>query len=733
MENLKLILVNGKNCNIIRYNTIFRIVKIKKPTQFRHLQKVLGTLIFLAFLLVNKSVWSQTGISSLNASYTNVNDATNDFSNTGNGTNGAYAAGTTYNMTFSSASTTNNDYLINPTNSFVAGGNTFNAVGLVDTFFVRRNGLTNGNAFRQIIWFEEETASPTGTNGVELNPTYSPTVEDSFRSFRLNIGSDNTFVNSGSAQSNNIERLDYVNTRALTTATPNNAGFAVFERNGNDPFIMAAVTGIDVNGNPTAFGSLLSIPASAYNGANLKPVDYVIFQKQDADTNLKPAENGGTQNVKGIFISFTDLGIIPNQVIYGYIVMPNDATSVDYTTNPTNTGNTDGGMDAFPGGGFFDWDGGLVFVAPLIIANMDDFTGSPILNSAGGTTATTFGNDTLDGIAFADSDVIPTITNNNGITGLIINSNGTLTIPSGTATGSYTIEYQICDANYPANCDTASVLILVVDDFDGDGIDDITDLDDDNDGLLDIDESGGNFPDGDEDGDGIPNWNDNIDNGTGDGSATVYADTNGDGVPDVYDFNNDGIPNHLDLDSDSDGCFDALEGNGGILASQLNLDGSINNPVNDNGIPVGPGTAGAGTTGQADVSSTNPAITGGQCGADLSITKTIDNATPRINETITFTITLTNSGPFETTGVQVRDMLPSGLIYDVSNSTIPPGTTYNTGTGIWDLGTEIIADGAIYILEIAAKITPACGDITNNAEIISSNNIDPDSTFNNGN
>ena len=373
-------------------------------------------------------------------------------------------------------------------------------------------------------------------------------------------------------------------------------------------------------------------------------------------------------------------------------------------------------------------------VVSCIMANDDDFIGTPIHNGTGGTTNSVFPDDTLNGTTFSNSEAIASVVNNDGLTGLTINSAGVLNVPSGSTPGTYNVVYQICETINSTNCDTAIVVVSVDDlDIDDDGVLDNDDLDDDNDGLVDIDESGGNFPDGDEDGDGIPNWNDNTDNGTGDGSATVYTDTNGDGVPDVYDFNNDGIPNHLDFDSDADGCFDALEGNGGILASQLNVDGSINNPVNDNGIPVGPGTAGAGTSGQADVSSTNPAITGAQCGADLSITKTIDNATPRINETIIFTITLTNSGPFQTTSVQVQDMLPSGLVYDVSNSTIPLGTTYNNVSGIWDLGTEIIADGAIYILEIAAKITPACGDITNNAEIISSNNIDPDSTFNNGN
>ncbi len=85
-------------------------------------------------------------------------------------------------------------------------------------------------------------------------------------------------------------------------------------------------------------------------------------------------------------------------------------------------------------------------------------------------------------------------------------------------------------------------------DFDGDGISDEDDLDDDNDGILDTDE-------GNEDTDG------------------------------------DGILNSFDLDSDNDGCFDSIEGDENVNSSDLKADGSINvgsaSPfeVDSNGVP----------------------------------------------------------------------------------------------------------------------------------------------------
>ncbi len=55
----------------------------------------------------------------------------------------------------------------------------------------------------------------------------------------------------------------------------------------------------------------------------------------------------------------------------------------------------------------------------------------------------------------------------------------------------YNIEIIVCDNGRLVLCDTQAVAITVVQDNDGDGIPDITDLDDDNDGILDWDECEG--------------------------------------------------------------------------------------------------------------------------------------------------------------------------------------------------------------------------------------------------
>lgn len=48
----------------------------------------------------------------------------------------------------------------------------------------------------------------------------------------------------------------------------------------------------------------------------------------------------------------------------------------------------------------------------------------------------------------------------------------------------------------------------------------------------------------------------------------------------------DGIPNRLDMNSDNDACFDAIEGDENVIYSQVNSLGSIIGTVDANGIPV---------------------------------------------------------------------------------------------------------------------------------------------------
>ncbi len=107
--------------------------------------------------------------------------------------------------------------------------------------------------------------------------------------------------------------------------------------------------------------------------------------------------------------------------------------------------------------------------------------------------------------------------------------------------------------------------------------------------------------------------------------------------------------------------------------------------------------------------------------ADLEITKTVDDNTPIVGTNVVFTITVSNDGPDAATNVTVEDVLPAGLTYVSDNS----GGDYNSGTGIWTVGT--INNGANASIEITATVTTA-GNKTNYAQVDDSDQYDPNST-----
>lgn len=90
----------------------------------------------------------------------------------------------------------------------------------------------------------------------------------------------------------------------------------------------------------------------------------------------------------------------------------------------------------------------------------------------------------------------------------------------------------------------------------------------------------------------------------------------------------------------------------------------------------------------ATCSSANPQI-------DLEVSKTVSPTSVSSGDSATYTITVTNNGPDNATGVQVSDQLPAGVSY---MSDTPSQGTYTQGTGIWVVGD--VANGASATLTI---------------------------------
>ena len=110
--------------------------------------------------------------------------------------------------------------------------------------------------------------------------------------------------------------------------------------------------------------------------------------------------------------------------------------------------------------------------------------------------------------------------------------------------------------------------------------------------------------------------------------------------------------------------------------------------------------------------------------ADLSLVKTVSNETPNVGEEITFTITVSNAGPNDATGVAVSDTVPSGYSA-VANA--DNGGDINGNLVTW---TDLVvpADGEVILTFTAEVVAPAEGvDYQNIAQVDASDQYDPDS------
>ncbi|MFC6096264.1 gliding motility-associated C-terminal domain-containing protein [Flavobacterium qiangtangense] len=106
--------------------------------------------------------------------------------------------------------------------------------------------------------------------------------------------------------------------------------------------------------------------------------------------------------------------------------------------------------------------------------------------------------------------------------------------------------------------------------------------------------------------------------------------------------------------------------------------------------------------------------------SDITITKTVDNFNPNIDDNVTFTITVTNAGQSNFTDIIVNEALPSGYQYVSSNASVG---NYSPILGTWTIPT--LTTGQTATLQIVVKVL-ATGDYMNMATIATSNPPDSD-------
>ena len=120
--------------------------------------------------------------------------------------------------------------------------------------------------------------------------------------------------------------------------------------------------------------------------------------------------------------------------------------------------------------------------------------------------------------------------------------------------------------------------------------------------------------------------------------------------------------------------------------------------------------------------------------ADLAVTKTVSTTSPytpqvEVGDSLTYTVSVTNKGPYDARGVALSDSAPSGVTFTACTSTV--------GTCIWSasgasLSLSALTNGSTATLTIQATLNFGVADgstITNTASVTSTT-FDPDTSNN---
>ncbi len=314
--------------------------------------------------------------------------------------------------------------------------------------------------------------------------------------------------------------------------------------------------------------------------------------------------------------------------------------------------------------------------------------------ATGGSTPSVIANDTINGgtpaVIGTNVSLTPGAAPTPAAGSITMNPDGTITVAAGTTPGSYPYPYTIC--RLPPNetvCDTANATVIV-----GDSAD------------LSVTKVANTL---------APSVGSNVTftltlNNAGPSNATGVVVN--DLLPAGYTFVSA---------TPSQGSY--VSGTGvwtvGSLANGANATLAIVATVNGSGPYSNTATVSSSTPDPdpSDNSDTETPVPAGA--ADLGIVKTVNNITPTVGSNVSFTLTLTNTGPSNATGVVVNDLLPAGYTFV---SSTPSQGAYVSGTGVWTVGN--LANGANATLAIVATVN-ASGPYLNTATV-TSGTPDPD-------
>ena len=110
---------------------------------------------------------------------------------------------------------------------------------------------------------------------------------------------------------------------------------------------------------------------------------------------------------------------------------------------------------------------------------------------------------------------------------------------------------------------------------------------------------------------------------------------------------------------------------------------------------------------------------------DLSVDKIVDDATPAEQDTIVYTVTVTNNnGVDAATGIELTDLLPAGVTYV---SDVPSQGSYVDGTGIWTVGMIAASSNATLAITATADVATGGSAIVNTTSGLAFDQFDSNS------
>lgn len=351
-------------------------------------------MLNIALVLLSSQLFAQSPVVALSATYVSTSTSVSSYVNTPapNSNSFTSCSSTNYTYTYNNGSS-NALKLLNIT---VGAKNFFISNTTPATIKLRRVNNVNVTGQRSII-FLESTVSPTSncpsSNRFDFKSPYNDVMENFLNNNYINQGTDNIFTNASNSDGNNndIERVDVIFSSGLMASSTTDAGFAIFDRgnnNAHDPFRIAAITSLDVNGDPASFGAVKTCvggngsnngswghPSIANGNVNLA---VYVMRKEETETQLR-ASAAINQQLGGVFFSFADLGIAANQKIYGYALLGPDGTANptssqllninDATVYPTNTTEgAGGGLDMVAVNAIFSTGGNVLAVDETMIS-----------------------------------------------------------------------------------------------------------------------------------------------------------------------------------------------------------------------------------------------------------------------------------------------------------------------------------------------------------------------------